>query len=137
MNRLFISGRLTAEPKFFPEKVGKDALVSFTIANNRTIDDKKYTLFMTCNLYGDRALKASRDLYKGVEVLVDGSLISTSDDYGNKGMKLLVTDYEIMKHTKAYIEQFGVKTEHNKLSTGLEDEDFMAVDPNEKLPWEW
>ena len=137
MNKLFISGRLTGEPKFFPEKVGKDPMASFTVVNNKKIDNNEYSLLMNCQLYGPKALKASKDLYKGVEVLVNGTLISTTDDFGNRGMKLLVSEYEIMRHTKAYIEQFGVKTSQNKLPKSLEEDEFMSVDPNEVLPWEF
>lgn len=136
MNKLFISGRLTSEPKFFPERVGKDAMVGFSIANNKKIDNKEYTLYLYCQIYGSNAAKASRDLYKGVKILVEGTLLGTSDDFGNKGMKLLVTNWEIMEHTKAYIEQYGVKTSNKSLDKELEDDGFMAFDPNEKLPWE-
>ena len=136
MNKLFISGRLTNELKFFPEKVGKDAMTSFTVVNNKKIDNKDYTLYMNCQLYGSKAAKASKELYKGVKVIVEGTLISTSDEFGNKGVKLLVKDYEIVEHTKAYLEQFGTKVNTNKLPDSLLEDEFMTVDPNEKLPWE-
>lgn len=141
MNSIVISGRLTSDPKFFPEKLGKNALTSFSLANNTRLADKTdRTLFMQCVQYGDEAAKTSKMLYSGVEVLVSGKLIPYKDDYGNSGVKILVSTVEIMRHTKKHLEEYGVSKKDELRSSGFEfAHDVSVFDTPEfdgSFPWE-
>lgn len=143
MNKVLVSGRLTDNPKFFPEKVGKEALTVFNIAVNSLGTDKK-VMFIGCQLYGSKAQRASTLFYKGVEVLLEASMMPYCDNYGNSSIKLNVKDYEIMKHTKAHLEQFGkveepvknYKSEKIPWEQEEDEEEFLNIDPNEKMLWD-
>ena len=138
MNKLFISGRVVREPKLYPEVVGKDAMVSFTIAYNPLNKDRD-TIFIDCTKYGKDANKLEKTLYKGVKVLVEGALDLENDDYGNPKVKVNAKSIEVMEHTQAYLEKYG-KSKNNKQSDIVDDSDadgFMRVDPNDiDLPFE-
>ena len=141
MNKFFVSGRVVKEPKLFTEVVGKDAMVSFTIAHNPIGRDKD-TMFIRCTKYGADATKLSKTLYKGVKILVEGELEVLNDDYGNPQLKINVKNVEIMEHTKAYLDKYGKKKSEKeplKDQFGIEyDSDgFMRVNPDDvDLPFE-
>lgn len=91
MTRMFVSGRLTADPQLRFIKSG-DAVVSFTVAQN----DRKYdkstgqwvdgeTLFLKVEAWRLVAEGAAEALHKGDSVVVIGSL--KPDNYEKNGEK--------------------------------------------------
>lgn len=143
MNRLFITGRLTWEPKFYEEKIGKEAALFFNIANDDKYksDSDDEPLYVNCEVRGDDAVRLSKKLYKGVGVIVTGKLKAGKDNYGNLKMACLCDTVEITKHTKAHLEKFGLtedeKVSYNDQGYTTDKDGFMHVDENdESLPFD-
>lgn len=123
MNKVFITGRAVRDPTYYEEKVGKESQLSFSLAYNDF--DGKGTIFLNCVCYGAMADRWSGKVYQGVKLLVHGKLVP----FG-KGIGLMVSEMEIVGHTKEHEERFG-KRPDNFINDG-----FIVIDEDEKLPWE-
>lgn len=76
LNKIFIVGRLTADPEF--KKVGESSLVSFSIANGRKFksnnETKEETSFLNCEAWGKLAKIIREYCNKGKQVVITGRL---------------------------------------------------------------
>lgn len=75
----FVTGRLTADPKFFGD--GDKQRAVFTVAYNRGRADNRKSNFIDCIAWGKRA-DIMRDFSKGNGIFVTGDL--EQDSYENK-----------------------------------------------------
>lgn len=135
MNLLTIDGRLTSEPKIYPEVVGKDASMYFGIAYNPPPHaSNNEALYINCNLYGNNQVKYWQNkLYKGLKVLVSGSI-----SFKNGYITLNVKDMDLLQHTKKHLEMFGKTLSEEKAEEKRElyNEGFMDVSADDMMPWE-
>ena len=71
-NKVILIGRLTSD--CVVKDVASQKLTRFSIAVNRKYGEKEETLFMDCDLWGDRGEKVAQWLTKGKSVVVEGRL---------------------------------------------------------------
>jgi len=95
LNKVFILGRLTADPQLRSTPSGAQ-VANFSIATNRVWNDvsgakKESTEFHNVVVWGRQAEVASRFLVKGALVLIEGRL-QTRDWEGKDGQKRKTTE---------------------------------------------
>ncbi len=73
MNKVFLMGRLTAEPELKFTQTGKEVL-SFSLAVDSGYGEKKKTDFITCVAWEGTAKFISKWFRKGSLLLVEGAL---------------------------------------------------------------
>ena len=93
-NIVVLEGRLTADPKIYHTKSGKD-IASFTIANNEVYKDAKGEKQVITNFVDVKAFRGAeyvKKMFKGNLVNVTGSLRQEdwNDKDGNKRSKLVI-----------------------------------------------
>lgn len=101
MNRVIISGRLTADLQVRYNASTQMAIGSFTLANDDGYGEKKKTNFVNCVIFGDKAESMEKYTAKGCRVLVEGR-ISTGSYEKNDGTKVKTT--EIIADRVEYID---------------------------------
>lgn len=101
MNKVFLTGRLTAKPELRYTQ-SNNAVVSFTVAVNRQKQDgTQETDFINCRVWNKQAENLCKYQDKGNLILVDGSI--RVDSYlGNDGSKRYTT-YVLANHIE-YLE---------------------------------
>ena len=86
MNRIFLHGRMTAEPetKMIEGKDGKQTIVKFSLAVNRAVKTKDGATadFFNCVAFGKRGEVIAEHFHKGSEILVMGNV--RNDKYKDK-----------------------------------------------------
>ena len=87
MNEVFVSGRLTNDPKIMATQAGKAVVTCNVAVNRRTFDQnaqewKDDTVFVPVVVWGEQANRLKDKLFKGTPVFVQGRL--TSAEYQNK-----------------------------------------------------
>lgn len=84
VNNMVLQGRLTKDPELRHTGSGV-AVVSFTVAWSEKYGDKETGLFLPCVAWRGTAEHVSRYYKKGMEVVVEGNLITRSyeDKHGN------------------------------------------------------
>lgn len=95
LNKVFILGRLTADPQLRSTKTGQSVAV-FSVATNRIWTDKEnkkqeQVEYHNVVVWGRQAEIASKFLLKGQMVLIEGR-IQTRNYEGNDGAKRYVTE---------------------------------------------
>lgn len=122
-NQLAVSGNLTRDAEVRDTKAGGKQ-VTFTVANNRTVNKEKKTTFFRCIWFGDTAAKIAQYLVKGKPVFVTGAveLDEYEDKDGNKrsSIQIVVNNLQLQ-----YSE--GGRTQE---STGAQTEEVAANDEN-------
>lgn len=99
MNKVFLMGRLTAEPELkYSSKDSSMAIARYTLAVDRRFskkeDGSKATDFIRCVAFGKAGEFASKYFHKGQRVLVEGRL--QLGEFTNKdGQKVPTTDIVI------------------------------------------
>lgn len=83
-NKVFLTGRLTRDPKSNKTKSGKD-VTNFSIAVSRKLKEKERTEFISIECFGVIATTCSKYLKKGRKVLAEGSL--RQDKWEKDGVK--------------------------------------------------
>lgn len=87
-------------------EAGKDLVTSFSVASSKKIKGEEVTVWVTCNLWGERGTKLAQYLTKGSAVTVVGEL-STREYEGKNGkgfsVELRVSDVALQggKHEGA------------------------------------
>ena len=103
MNKVILIGRLTKDPELRNTPTGVP-VVSFTIAVNRTYQDKngeRQADFINCIAWRNQAENLARYIRKGGLIAVDGSLQTRSYDDPN-GVRKYVT--EVMVNQVSFLE---------------------------------
>jgi single-strand DNA-binding protein len=72
MNKVIINGNIVREPEL--KNIGDTCVCEFTIANNKKIKDKEYTVFIDCSAWGKNGETIARFFHKGSPILVEGGL---------------------------------------------------------------
>lgn len=95
LNKVFILGRLTADPQL-RATAGGNQVASFSLATNRVWNDKsgarkESTEFHNIVVWGKQAEVASRFLTKGSLALIEGRM-QTRDWVGKDGQKRRITE---------------------------------------------
>ena len=73
INKVFIIGNITRDPE--KRKAGETPLIQFGIAvNEYRKEGEQYTNFFDVTVFGNRAVKLSEILRKGMKVAVEGRL---------------------------------------------------------------
>ena len=89
MNRIFLHGRMTAEPetKMTETANGKQTICKFSLAVNRAVKTKDGATadFFNCVAFGKRGEVIAEHLHKGSEILVMGNV--RNDKYKDKDGK--------------------------------------------------
>jgi single-strand DNA-binding protein len=97
MNKVIISGRLTADPEVRYTQAGK-CVVGFTLAVDRGFGDNKTTSFIPCTAWEKKAELIGNTLTKGRKLLIVGewSQRSWEDKEGKKRRtdECIVSDFE-------------------------------------------
>lgn len=123
MRNVVMSGRVMSTPLYYPERVGAKSLTLFYLIDQ----DVK----VSCRAYGVVADKLNRQAYKGVKLLVSGTLENYKDS-----LVVSIDSFDIMAHTKEYLEKYGTVKEK---SSGLEEDEngFLKIDPDDtSLPFD-
>ena len=90
INKVIISGNLTRDPE--KRKAGDTPVISFGVAVNEWRKESQYTNFFDVTVFGNRAVKLSEILKKGMKVCIEGHLhYSTWETDGNKRSKVDIT----------------------------------------------
>ena len=88
MNKVILSGRLTADPEIrYSSQTGKP-VATYTLAVDRGKDEAD---FIRCVAWENRAEFAGKWLKKGMKILIDGS-IRTGSYTNREGQKVYTTD---------------------------------------------
>ena len=108
MNKVIISGRLTADPVVRYGEDGQVSMVRYTLAVHRqgrrnAEDDKAY--FIDCCAFGKGAQFAAKYLRKGVKIILSGRLGSGSYE-GKDGRKVYFTN--VIAETQEFAESRSV-----------------------------
>lgn len=86
MNKIFLHGRLTAEPetKMTETANGKQTICKFSLAVNRAVktQDGATADFFNCVAFGKRGELIAEHFHKGSEILVSGTV--RNDKYKDK-----------------------------------------------------
>ncbi len=123
MNRVMITGRLTADPNlnFTPDGV---PVLKFRIASTRVYKDKsgswkEIVAFIPVCIWRDQAERLAEVLHKGSPVFVEGSLQSSS--------------WEIEGQKKSMIEINAFRIQ-NLERISMEEKETMEKEAEEKIP---
>ena len=113
MNKVILSGRVVAEPKVV-EKLHN--IVIFRLAVDRGYKGEK-TDFFLCKAYGKKGDLVLDKLYKGVKIIVVGSVNTYTKIVDTKKFyytEIQISDFDIMEHTKGYRELKLNKKDNNQ-----------------------
>lgn len=164
MNICTFTARLTKDPRGYTSsgkeiKVADDDLrfTSFNIVVNEGYGENKSSMLVNCKISDFKVASwALSKLYKGVEVLISGSLYeySYTDRATNKRVTrvgLKVKDCEITRHTKEYLEYKNMgdsdssddsrvyENRHSRDTYGneVDSEGFLVINPDDSdLPFD-
>lgn len=106
INKVLLSGRLTSD--CFVKDVGGQSVNRFSIASNRKYGEKEKTIFVDCDLWGERGKTLQQWLVKGKEVFVEGRLEIdkwTKDGITNSKTYIVVDNIEFLGSIKKDGEQ--------------------------------
>lgn len=124
MNKVFLTGRLTAKPELRYTQ-SNNAVASFTVAVNRQKkqDGTQEADFINCRVWNKQAENLCKYQDKGNLILVDGSI--RVDSYlGNDGSKKYIT-YVLANHIE-YLES-KKKTEAEEVKQDNNTHDYSNV----------
>lgn len=128
MNRVIITGRLTADPSCEYTQSGK-CVTKFTLAVDRGYGEKKKTSFIQCEVWEKPAETLANSVSKGSRLLVDGAWAQQSWEKDGQ------------KHRKDYvaIEKFEFLERKQTSSNGDSNIDINSfgkdVFPDEEIPF--
>ncbi|GAB6071665.1 single-stranded DNA-binding protein [Venenivibrio stagnispumantis] len=131
LNKVFIIGRLTREPdiRFLPSGM---QITSFTIANNRRYKDrdgnwKEDSYFFDIETFGALAERVGRQLEKGTQILIEGSLRQDKweNSAGEKRSRIKIVADRI-----SILSKVAKKEESSSMEESVEEpiEDFSSDD---------
>jgi len=131
LNKVFIIGRLTREPdiRFLPSGM---QITSFTIANNRRYKDrdgnwKEESYFFDIETFGALAERVGRQLEKGTQILIEGSLRQDKweNSAGEKRSRIKIVADRI-----SILSKVAKKEESSSMEESVEEpiEDFSSDD---------
>jgi len=131
LNKVFIIGRLTREPdiRFLPSGM---QITSFTIANNRRYKDrdgnwKEESYFFDIETFGALAERVGRQLEKGTQILIEGSLRQDKweNSAGEKRSRIKIVADRI-----SILSKVAKKEESSSMEESIEEpiEDFSSDD---------
>ncbi len=134
LNKIFLQGRLTADPELRKTGAG-NSFINFNIAVNRNYKSKDGTVptdFFKVFANGSRAEFVTKYFHKGDEIIVVGSIETSryEDKDGNKRLDTYINADEF---------QFGAKkataTEPEKITEYGNDAEFFEEIGNGELPF--
>ena len=133
MNKVFLMGRLTAEPELkYSSKDSSMAIARYTLAVDRRFskkeDGSKATDFIRCVAFGKAGEFATKYFHKGQKVLVSGRIQTGS--YTNKdGQKVYTTDVILEDQEFAESKKEGtVSTAKDSINDGFSDIEGSTTD---------
>lgn len=130
MNRVFLIGRLVADPEIRYTQSGK-CNASYRLAVERTYksDGQPDADFITCVAWGKDGEFCSKYLHKGMKIAVEGRIQTRNYD-GKDGRKVYLTEVIVDRHEFC-------ESKSNSHTITLGDVRFtdVSVDDNDALPW--
>ena len=127
MNKVFLKGRLTADPEM--RKTTNDiAVCNFTVAVNRRFDREK-TDFINCEAWRQTAEFITKYFLKGKEIALCGEL--HIDKYDKDGETRYATKVSVDE-----VEFCGNKSDNAELEKTKKKVDFEEIIDDEDLPFE-
>lgn len=123
MNRVVLIGRVVKEPNVYISE-SEDKILYMVLAVKKSYKDSENVDFILCKAFGDTASNLEKIAYKGLKLSVVGKLRTKSytDDDGNKvySAAVHIDEFEIVEHTKEYLETINNRPEGLEKSEGLE-----------------
>ena len=112
MNKIIVTGNLTKDMEV--EITSNDKIHGrLSIANNVGYGENHKTIFLMCDLYGNRVDSLSKYLVKGAKVLINGQLNVTNiekEDGWKTYVNVYVEDIELLKFVDDQPEEKSNKT---------------------------
>lgn len=141
MNKLFLMGRLTADPEIrYSQGASATAIARFSLAVDRRFkrEGEPDADFFNCTAFGKQAEFIEKYLNKGTKVVVEGRL--QNDNYTNKdGQKVYSTRVmvESIEFAESKNPSAGNNTNNNGASTPADNDGFMNIPDgiDEELPF--
>lgn len=135
MNKVFLIGRLTADPEVRSTSTGK-MTASYTLAVDRRVakDAEKTADFIRCIGWEKKAEFAEKYLHKGVKIAITGR-IQTGSYTDKDGKKVYTTD--VVVEDQEFCERKEQPPEVYGGASGRPEDGFMPVDGriDEELPF--
>lgn len=138
MNRVALSGRLTADPEIRYTQSGK-AVASYRLAVDRPFksDGKQETDFINCVAWGKTGEFAANYLHKGTKIIVEGRIQTGS--YEKDGVKHYTTDIVVERHEFCESKSGGSSGQSapaaQASSYGSTSQTFADIDNDDELPF--
>lgn len=141
MNKVFLIGRLVADPETRQTQAGGTvARYRLAVDRQRGKDGQREADFINCVAFGKSAEFASKYLYKGTKIAIEGRILTGS--YEKDGVKHYTTDivaerHEFCESRAAAAASPDVQPPAQTAPAVPEssNDDFMPVDDNDDLPF--
>lgn len=141
MNKVFLIGRLVADPETRQTQAGGTvARYRLAVDRQRGKDGQREADFIKCVTFGKSAEFASKYLYKGTKIAIEGRILTGS--YEKDGVKHYTTDivaerHEFCESRAAAAASPDVQPPAQTAPAVPEssNDDFMSIDDNEDLPF--
>lgn len=140
MNKVFLIGRLVADPETRQTQAGGTvARYRLAVDRQRGKDGQREADFINCVAFGKSAEFASKYLYKGTKIAIEGRILTGS--YEKDGVKHYTTDIVVERHE--FCESRGTAAASPDVSSAQtspavpesSNDDFLTIDDNEDLPF--
>lgn len=140
MNKVILIGRLVADPETRQTQTGgMVARYRLAVDRQRTKDGQKEADFISCVAFGKSADFASKYLYKGTKIAVEGHIFTGS--YEKDGVKHY--SFDIIVERQEFCESKGAaapapdtqRPAYAAPAASSENDDFAVIDDNEDLPF--
>ena len=132
INRVFIAGRLTDDPKLVETHSGSQ-IVNFSIACNERWGDKEHVSFIDVTGFGKTAETVVKYFHKGSMILIDGRLRQDAwqDKEGNWKRKVKI----ILEHFHFIEGKDEEPGEKSMAFPGQENKPTAAYNPQQDMPF--
>lgn len=140
MNKVFLIGRLVADPETRQTQAGGTvARYRLAVDRQRGKDGQREADFINCVAFGKSAEFASKYLYKGTKIAIEGRILTGS--YEKDGVKHYTTDIVVERHE--FCESRGTAAVSPDVPSAQtapavpesSNDDFLTIDDNEDLPF--
>ena len=143
MNKVFLIGRLVADPETRQTRAGGTvARYRLAVDRQRGKDGQREADFINCVAFGKSAEFASKYLYKGTKIAIEGRILTGS--YEKEGVKHYTTDVVIDRHEFCESRagaasdtptQYSAPPVQTFPAVPTGSDEFMSIDDNEDLPF--
>lgn len=120
MNKILLTGRVVADPDKRATPSGK-SVASYRLAVDRgyKTDGQTETDFISCTAWGNTADFAGKYLHKGIKILVEGSLRTSS--YEKDGVRHNKVEVLVERHEFLEPRQTNRGSQQEEAPTSIED----------------